>query len=153
MVAAPAALRDNRPMKKLIPLLLILAGCNTTVSKEEMEGVDYGAKPTHWQEDIRSYLSLRLNNPKQAVVEFPGGEPKKLYQRGTPVRDKQWGWGVCVWIKDKDKDGKDDYFPMTFIFRGEKMEFINGGPDDANVIGARYSRDQCDRLGTPFIPL
>jgi len=28
---------------------------------------------------------------------------------------------------------------------------VNGGPDDANVIGAQYSRQQCDRLGTPFI--
>jgi hypothetical protein len=132
--------------------MVFLAACNTTVSKEEMASVDYGPKPTHWREDIRSYMNLRLTTPKDAVVEFPG-EPQQLYQRQIPVRDKQWGWGVCVWVKDKDKEGKDDLFPMTFVFRDDKIAAVNGGPDDANVIGARYAREQCERLGTPFIKL
>jgi hypothetical protein len=147
--------RDNPGMKALLPLLMLLAlaACNTTVSKEELAGIDYGPKPERWREEIKSYLSLRLTDPKDAIVEFRT-EPKQLYQRETPVRDKQWGWGVCVWVNDKNKAGAyDGFFPMSFLLREEKIVAVNGGPDDANVIGARYSREQCDRLGAPFIQL
>jgi hypothetical protein len=144
------ALRDNFRMKPTLPFLLalILAGCNTTVSREEMAGIDYGPKPQRWRDEINGYLSIRLTDPKAAI------EPQQLYQRQTPVRDKQYGWGVCVWVNDKNKEGAyDGFFPMTFVIRDEKIVAVNGGPDDANVIGARYSREQCDRLGAPFIQL
>ena len=38
-------------MRTLIPAvaLLVLAACNTTVSKEEMSSVDYGPAPTRWK--------------------------------------------------------------------------------------------------------
>ena len=141
-------------MKKLLPLLMVfLAACNTTVSKDEMAGIDYGPKPTRWREEIKSYLSLRLTDPKDAIVEFRT-EPQQIYQRSTPFREKQWGWGVCLWINDKNKAGAyDGFFPMSILIRDEKIVFVNGGPDDANVIGARYSREQCERLGAPFIQL
>jgi len=139
-------------MKRLVLIVaLLLVACDTTVTKEEMETADYGPKPERWQDEIRNYLSLRLNDPKNALVDFKAG-PTKLYQRGTPVRGEQYGWGVCVFVVDKPKDGGDDRFPMTFIFRNEKIVAVNGGPDDANVIGARYSRDQCERMGTRFNP-
>ena len=130
--------------------LAALAGCVTPVTKEEMATADYGPKPLAYQDEIRSYLSLRLSSPKDAVVEFRN-EPKQLYQRGTPVRGEQYGWGVCVFINDKNKQGAyDGFYPMSFILRNEKIVAVNGGPDDANIIGARYAREQCDRLGAPF---
>jgi hypothetical protein len=133
--------------------LLALAACNTTVSKEEMAAVDYGPAPTRWKEEIRSYLSIRLVDPKDAIVEFRT-EPKQLYQRKTGVRGQQYGWGVCVWINDKNKKGAyDGFFPMSFVLRDEKIVAANGGPDDANVIGARYAREQCSQLGAPFVQI
>jgi hypothetical protein len=94
-------------MKKAIALslaaaaasLLSLAACDTTVKKSELESVDYGPRPERWQEEIRNYLSIRLTDPKAAIVEFRAG-PEKLYQRETPVRKKEWGWAVCVWVND-----------------------------------------------------
>ena len=137
-------------MKHALPLLLALAGCVTPVTKEEMASADYGPVPVAYQDEIKSYLSLRLTSPKDAVVEFRN-EPKQLYQRGTPVRGEQYGWGVCVFINDKNKAGAyDGFYPMTFVLRNEKIVAVNGGPDDANIIGAKYAREQCERLGAPF---
>src|ERR1043165_3308819 len=93
-------------MKKcmLVLALLALAGCDTTVKKEETAGLNYGPKPTRWREESKSYLELRLPDAKEA-----GGvsraEPKQLYQRDTVVRDSQYGWATCVWVAEK-KDGK-----------------------------------------------
>ena len=137
-------------MKRLTIIVAFgLAACNTTVTKEEMATADYGPAPLAYQDEIRSYLSLRLTSPKDAVVEFRN-EPKMLYQRGTPVRGEQYGWGVCVFINDKNKAGAyDGFYPMTFVLRNEKIVAANGGTDD-NVIGATYAREQCERLGSPF---
>ena len=139
-------------MKRWLPiaLSLALAACDTTVTKEEMATADYGPAPVSYQDEIKSYLSLRLTDPKQALVEFRN-EPKQLYQRGTGIRGEQYGWGVCVWVNDKNKQGAyDGYYPMSFILRNEKIVAVNGGPDDSNIIGAKYAREQCARLGAPF---
>jgi hypothetical protein len=66
------------------------------------------------------------------------------------VRGEQYGWGVCVWVNDKNKSGAyDGFYPMTFVLRNEKIVAANGGVDD-NVIGATYAREQCERMGSPF---
>ena len=133
-----------------IAAVVLLAGCDTTVTKAEMDTADYGPAPVNYQDEIKSYLSIRLTDPKDAIVEFRT-EPKVLYQRGTPVRGEQYGWGVCVWVNDKNKKGAyDGFYPMTFILREEKIVAVNGGPDDSNIIGSKYAREQCERLGAPF---
>jgi len=142
-------------MRKLILALslLWLAACNTTVSKDEMASVNYGPAPTRWKEEIRSYLSLRLIDPKEAIVDYRT-EPKQIFQRKTAVRDQQYGWGVCVWVNDKNKQGAFEGFsPMSFILRDEKIVAVNGGPDDTGLVGSRYAREQCAQLGAPFVQL
>ena len=143
-------------MKRFLLFVLVaaaLAGCDTTVKKSELESVDYGPVPTRWKEEIRSYLSLRLIDPKEAIVDYRT-EPKQIYQRKTPVRDQQYGWGVCVWVNDKNKQGAFEGFsPMSFILRDEKIVAVNGGPDDTGLVGSRYAREQCAQLGAPFVQL
>ena len=142
-------------MRKLILALsfLPLAACNTTVSQKEMSSVEYGPAPTRFKEEILSYLRIRLVDPKEAIVEIRT-EPKQLYQRKTPVRDQQYGWGVCVWVNDKNKKGAyDGFFPMSFVLRDEKIVAVNNGPDDYGAIGARYAREQCAQLGAPFVQM
>ncbi|HUQ77091.1 MAG TPA: hypothetical protein VM183_20400 [Burkholderiales bacterium] len=134
----------------LIAFALGLAGCDTTVTKAEMQTADYGPRPVNYQDEIRGYLGLRLTDPKNALIEFRAG-PTQIYNRGTPVRGEQYGWGVCVWVNDKNKSGAyDGYYPMSFVLRDEKIVAVNGGPDDANIIGSRYAREQCQTLGAPF---
>ena len=138
---------------KRLPLLialLALAACGTKVTKEEMATANYGPEPLNYQAEIRNYLSIRLTDPKAAIVEFRAG-PQKLYNRGNVTRGEQYGWGVCVWVNDKNKSGAyDGFYPMTFILREEKIVHVNGGPDDSNIIGSRYAREQCAQLGAPF---
>jgi hypothetical protein len=135
-------------MKKTIFALLLAAllGCDTTVKKEETAGLDYGPKPSRWREEIKSYLDLRLTNPKESVVEFRS-EPKQLFQRDTLVRERQYGWATCVWVNEM-KDGKlAGFYPMTFFIRDDKIVAVNNGPDDAGLVSARYAREQCSQLG------
>jgi len=133
-----------------IALALLVGACDTTVTKAEMDTAEYGPQPQRYQDEIKGYLDLRLTDPKAAIVEFRAG-PTKIYNRGTPVRGEQYGWGVCVWVNDKNKAGAyDGFYPMSFVLRDEKIVAVNGGPDDANIIGAKYAREQCERLGAPF---
>jgi hypothetical protein len=128
-----------------------LAGCQTTVSKEEMESVNYGPRPAGWQAAIRDYLGPRIPDPKTAIITFRT-EPKQMVQRETPIRTRQWGWAACVWIDENHPRGYPRTYPMTFFFRDGKIVVVNGGPDDANIVGAQYAREQCEELGAPFNP-
>ena len=135
-------------MKRLLLILivLVLPACDTTVKKEEMAGIDYGPKPARWREEIKSYLDLRLPNPKEAAVEYRS-EPKQLYQRDTVLRERQYGWATCVWVNEK-KDGKfAGPYPMTFFFRDDRIVAVNGGPDEGSFVASRYAREQCAQLG------
>jgi hypothetical protein len=136
----------------MLGIALLLAGCSTPVTKAEMDTADYGPQPVRYQEEIKSYLSIRLTDPKEAVVEFRAG-PKILYQRGTLLRGEQYGWGVCVFVNDKDKSGAyQGFLPMTFLLREEKIVAVNGGPDDGGIIGPNYARKQCEQLGVKTDP-
>ena len=127
-----------------------LAGCDTTPKKAEIQSVDYGPRPQHFQAAIRDYLKIRLRDPAAAIVEFRAG-PQQLFQRETPVRKQQWGWAVCVWVNDKNRQGAfDGFYPMSVLLRNEKVEHVNGGPDDDNLLGNRYAREHCEQLGAPF---
>lgn len=134
----------------LMLLVLGLAACDTTLRRSEVESVDYGPKPVRWREEIRSYLGIRLTDPKSAIVEFRT-EPKTMYQKDSGVRARQYGWAVCVWVNDKNRSGVyDGFYPMTIFLRDEKIVAVNNGPDDFGVIGAKYAREQCAELGAPF---
>jgi hypothetical protein len=127
-----------------------LAACDTSVKKSELESVNYGPRPQHFQAAIRDYLKIRLRDPAAAVVEFRAG-PQQLFQRETPLRRQQWGWAVCVWVNDKNRQGAfEGFYPMSVLIRDEKIEHVNGGPDDDNLVGNRYAREHCEQLGAPF---
>ena len=127
-----------------------LLGCDTTVRRSEMESVDYGPKPVYWREEIRSYLGIRLTDPKSAIVEFRS-EPKIMFQKESALRARQFGWAVCVWVNDRNRSGAyEGFYPMTVFLRNEKIVAVNNGPDDFGVIGAQYARQQCAELGASF---
>jgi hypothetical protein len=127
----------------------LLAACAKPVTKDETAGLDYGPKPVRWQEEIRSYLSVRLTDPKAAIVEFRT-EPAQMYQRGVMHRAAHYGWASCVWVNDKNTAGAySGFYPMTVFIRNEKIVQVNGGPDDFGI-GAQYARSQCEQLGAPF---
>ena len=146
-------------MQRIATILLILGvasasaligGCKTPPNQTEMQAYDYGPRPENHEKLIREYLSSRLVDPVGAIVEFKSG-PKRLYQQDTALRPLQYGWGVCVWINDKNTRGAyDGPYPMVFFIRDGKIVVANGGTDD-NVIGWRYARTGCNELGSPFV--
>ena len=133
-----------------ITVLLALTACAPApVTKNETEGLDYGPRPVRYQDEIRSYLSVRLKDPKDAIIEFRT-EPQQMYQRKVALRSMHYGWAACVWVNDKNSAGAyQGFYPMTFFFRHEKIVQVNSGPDDFGI-GAQYARSQCEQLGAPF---
>ena len=134
----------------LVTLAFALAACAPApVTKEETEGLNYGPRPVRYQDEIRSYLSVRLRDPKAAIVEFRT-EPAQMYQRAVAMRPMHFGWATCVWVNDKNSSGAfQGFYPMVVFIRNEKIVQVNGGPDDFGV-GAEYARRQCEQLGAPF---
>jgi hypothetical protein len=132
-----------------IMALALLAACAAPVTKDETAGLDYGPRPVRWQDEVKSYLAVRLTDPKAAIVEFRT-EPQQMYQRAVAMRPMHFGWAACVWVNDKNRSGAyAGFYPMTFFFRHEKIFQVNGGPDDFGI-GAQYARSQCEQLGAPF---
>ena len=139
-------------MRRFAPVVfLVLAACQTGVSKEELASVNYGPKPERWQEEVKSYLGIRVPDAATLQLEFKN-EPQQMVQKETAVRDRQWGWAACVVVDENHPRGYKGRYPMTFWFRDDKIVAVNGGPDDANVIGAKYAREQCEKLGYLFKP-
>lgn len=128
-----------------------LAACQTPkVTQEEIESVNYGPAPVHWKEEIRSYLNLRLRDPKNAMVDFRT-EPKKFFQKQVALDPQVHGWAVCVWVRDKTREGTyDKMYPMTVFLRNEKIVEVNNGPDNFGPSGPIYAKQQCKELGAPF---
>jgi hypothetical protein len=135
----------------ILVIALLAAACTPApVTKEETAGLDYGPRPVRYQDEIRSYLKIRLTDPNAAIIEFRN-EPAQMYQRKTEVRDMHYGWAVCVWVNDKNRSGNyDGFYPMTFFLRNEKIVQVNSGPDDFGIVGSTYARRQCEQLGAPF---
>ena len=130
---------------------LFVGGCqNPPPTQAEMGAYDYGPQPENYQKLIQDYLQPKLADPGNAIVEFKAG-PKLLYQPDNVLRARQYGWGVCVWINEKNKSGAlEGPYPMVFFIRDGKIVAVNGGSDD-NVIGWRYARSGCNELGAPFV--
>jgi len=130
--------------------VLIGACQNPPPTQAEMGAYNYGPRPENYEKLIRDYLAPKLVDPGSALVEFKAG-PRELYQPDNVLRARQYGWGVCVWINDKNAKGAyDGPYPMVFFIREGKIVAVNGGSDD-NVIGWRYARTGCNELGAPFV--
>jgi hypothetical protein len=139
----------RRTVLSMVLLNLVGACAPAPVTKDEVVGLDYGPRPVRYQDEIKSYLKLRLTDPKDAIIEFRS-EPQQMYQRKVAMRDMHYGWATCVWVNDKNRLGAfSGFYPMTFFIRHEKIVQVNGGPDDFGI-GAQYARSQCEQLGAPF---
>jgi len=128
----------------------LTGGCKNPPTQSEMAAYDYGPRPENYEKLIRDYLWPKLLDPGNAIVEFKAG-PKQLFQQETALRPLRYGWGVCMWINDKNTSGAyDGPYPMVFFIRDGKIVAVNGGEDD-NIIGWRYARADCNELGAPFV--
>ena len=127
--------------------LALLAGCQSPPpSREELAVLDYGPRPEDYEKIVRDYLRTRLMEPDFALIEFMAG-PMPLYQKEAVLRDRQYGWAVCVMTSDKDRRGAyEGFYPMVLYIREGKVVAVNGdGPERA--AGIRYAYAGCRELG------
>ncbi len=125
-----------------------LAACQSPPpTREEIAALDYGPRPENYERIIRGYLQTRLTEPDFAIVEFKT-EPRPLYQKNTVFwRDWQYGWAMCVMIRDKDRRGAyEEPYPMVLYLRGGKVVAANGDGLE-RAAGVRYAHTQCAELG------
>jgi hypothetical protein len=136
-------------MKRLVAsiALVLLSGCQSQpLSREQIAALDYGARPEDYERIVRDYLRPRLSEPNFALVEFKAG-PSPLYQTETLLRDRQYGWAVCVMINDRDPRGAyEGFYPMVVYIRGGKVVAADGGGLE-RAAGLRYAHAQCKQLG------
>jgi len=127
--------------------LALLAACQAQpLSREDQAGLDYGPRPEGYEKIVRDYLRTRLVEPDFALIEFKA-EPAPLYQKETVLRDRRYGWAVCVMINDKDPRGAyEGYYPMVLYIREGKVVAANGDGLE-RAAGVRYAHAQCRELG------
>jgi hypothetical protein len=127
----------------------LLTGCADRPTKQEVDSVDYGPYPENYERLVRDHLKARLTDPAAAIIEFRT-EPKRLYQQGSALRPLQYGWAVCLFVNDKNKDGDyEGFHPIVYLIHSGKVIAVNGGAQD-NIIGWQFARDGCKKLGVPF---
>ena len=124
-----------------------LAGCQSQpLSREELAALDYGQRPEGYEKIVRDYLRTRLVEPDFALIEFKAG-PKPLYQKEAILRDRRYGWAVCVLINDKDRRGAyEEFYPMVLYIREGKVVAANGNGLE-RAAGVRYAHASCRELG------
>jgi hypothetical protein len=125
----------------------LLAGCQSRpLSRGEVAALDYGQRPEGYEKIVRDYLRTRLVEPDFAFIEFKAG-PKPLYQKEAILRERQYGWAVCVMINDKDSRGAYEGFrPMVLYIRDGKVVAASGDGLE-RAAGVRYAHAQCGELG------
>lgn len=110
-------------MKKLsLCALILLVGCVSSPSKNELSNANYGELPNDYQNSIKSSVGSRLKDPYSAIYEF-----------GTPYK----GWcqsgftTLFGWIVPFSLNAKNSYGGYTGISPNAVM-FIDGVPRDIN---------------------
>ena len=124
-----------------------LAGCQSQpLSREQLAALDYGPRPEGYEKIVREYLRTRLMEPDFALIELKAG-PAPLYQKDTVLRERQYGWAVCVMINDKAPRGVyEGFYPMVLYIREGKVVAANGDGLE-RAAGVRYAHSQCRELG------
>lgn len=134
-----------------LALAVLLVGCET-INRDDLAELNYGIRPTGWRKQVTEYLQPKVPDGNMAQISFRT-EPKTYVQRETVLRDRHWGWAVCVHVFENHPEGAEEPYPVVFFFRGESLVFVNGGPGDKNPVGAGYARNQCADLGAAPIPV
>jgi hypothetical protein len=85
---------------------VLAGGCRTPPpTQEEMSAFEYGPRPeNHETHPGLPFLKTCRSGRSDSRVQ----NPKRLYQQDTTLRALQYGWGVCVWVNDKNARGAYD---------------------------------------------
>ncbi|EME72012.1 hypothetical protein H261_00495 [Paramagnetospirillum caucaseum] len=124
---------------------VMVSGC-ATYSPEEIASLDYGPYPTNYKEIIQSRLNGTLKDPMSAQIEYRAG-PKQVWQKGSIITQKTYGWGVCLWLNAKNSFGA--YVgrrPLSFIIRNGAIVDAHGEME-TNMFDTGLANAMCNQVG------
>lgn len=87
----------------LISLLVIVSGCVTKPTDEQLREADYGSYPSDYETIIKNYMSTRLKDPYSAQYSF-AGMPNMRWVSGLG-QPLLFGYGTCATINAKNSYG------------------------------------------------
>ena len=137
----------SRRLAAALVFLAPLAACQSPpFTAEQIAAFDYGPRPDNYEAIAREYLRARLNDPSFALIEIKAG-PAPLYQTDTLSRSRQYGWGVCAMVSQREeRGGYTGFYPVVVYIRGGKVVARDGGGLE-RAAGLRYAHAQCSKLG------
>ena len=118
----------NLRLLKIIPVLFVvlISGCKTSISPEQIASADYGKLPSNYQEAIKGHMKTLLFDPDSAHYRFVD-DPIKGYAYVLGTLDPPvFGQLVTVRINAKGRLG--EYVgekPYTFLFKNEKFWMLS----------------------------
>jgi len=137
---------SDRFAPALVALALLTACQSPPFTAEQIAALDYGPRPDNYEAIVRDYLRARLNDPSFALIEFKAG-PAPLYQRDTLSRKREYGWGVCAMVSEREvRGGYTASYPVVVYIRGGRVVALDGSSLE-RAAGLRYAHAQCSRLG------
>jgi len=104
-------------------IIVILTGCATTPTKEQLASIGYGNPLTiDYQKAIKDYFEISLFDPFSAQYKFE--TPGEYWAKEPPLLGSRLyaGYGVPVSVNAKNRYGAYvGYQKYIFIFRDDKI--------------------------------
>ena len=117
----------------VVSFSLLLAGC-VSVSQEDIKAVDFGAKPSNYEERVKDYMAMQLKDPMSAVYNFRLPLRRAVVKTGMLDNfTKYYGWVVEVSVNAKNSFGGYTGAKTYFIFirpdglRADITDRLKGG--------------------------
>lgn len=126
-------------------LSALIAGC-ASFTPQELSSFDYGPYPENYKDIIRGYIDARLKDPSSAILEYRAG-PGQVWQKGSIISSKEYGWGVCLWINAKNSyGGYVGRRPYAFLIRNGAIVHVHGEMG-TNMFDTALAQGMCKQLG------
>lgn len=122
---------------------MVLTGCMSAPSRQDLDAADYGPFPDHYQESIKDYMNRVLKDPDSAKYDFYK-MPVKAWHRGAGAN--LYGWATCVGINSKNSFGGYTGSLPTYFFIQDNV-IMEAKHSDAHAgINASIVSEMCAKL-------
>ncbi|NVK58079.1 MAG: hypothetical protein HWE26_20985 [Alteromonadaceae bacterium] len=95
-------------LSSLLAGVLLVAGCTTLPSEQEINQANYGEYPDDYVNIVKTYYGYHLTHPDSA--EFAKIDKPKRYWLGNELDDVYYGYLVCATLNYRNMVGKDTGF-------------------------------------------
>jgi hypothetical protein len=87
-------------------LSILLTGCATAPTAQELASIDYGSYPTDHKKSVERYLDSTLKDPDSKRIEWLRG-PQTMWSKGGALAGvgMSAGYAVCAYVNAKNSFG------------------------------------------------